>query len=144
MLTGTGGFGVGLPFPLGMASNNAEVEVTNGGRRQAPGTARLYGDVTTDRIRNLSTGNGLEITGHIAATECVEISTASGNERLGFVSIGTGARTPAVDRVNPAEPDFGSLRPGLNAVIFEAGVNVSDRATLSRGGPAGRGVRLTL
>ena len=44
--------------------------------------------------------------------------------------IATGARVPAMDRINLAKPDFWSLRPGLNLVTFEADVNVSGRAEL--------------
>ena len=37
--------------------------------------------MTTARIRNLTTGEQLEITGHIAATEYIEVSTAFGDKR---------------------------------------------------------------
>jgi hypothetical protein len=104
--------------------------VANDGDVDAPVTARLYGDVTTARIRNLTTGEELEITGHIAAGEYVEVSTAFGDKRVELVVIATGVRTAVMDRINLAKPDFWSLRPGLNLVTFEADVNVSGRAEL--------------
>ena len=82
LFTGTGGFGFAVEFPLEMTSNNVEVEIANLGDVDAPITARLYGDVTTARIRNLTTGEVLEITGNIAATEYVEVSTAFGDKRV--------------------------------------------------------------
>ena len=115
----------GVEFPLEMTSNNVEVEIANLGDVDAPITARLYGDVTTARIRNLTTGEVLEITGNIAASEYVEVSTAFGDKRVEQVVIATGVRTSVMDRINLAKPDFWALRPGLNVVTFEADVNVS-------------------
>ena len=130
LFTGAGGFGFALSFPLAMTSNNVEVEIANDGDVDAPITARLYGDVTTARIRNLTTDEVLEVTGHIAAGEYVEVSTAFGDKRVELVVVATGAHTAVMDRINLAKPDFWSLRPGLNLVTFEADVNVSGRAEL--------------
>ena len=130
LFTGAGGFGFALSFPLAMTSNNVQVEVANDGDVDAPITARLYGDVTTARIRNLTTGEELEISGHIAAGEYIEVSTAFGDKRVELVVVATGARTAVMDRINLTKPDFWSLRPGLNVVTFEADVNVSGRAEL--------------
>jgi hypothetical protein len=130
LFTGAGGFEFALEYPLEMTSNNVEVEIANDGDVDAPITARLYGDVTTARLRNLTTGEDLEITGHIASTEYIEVSTAFGDKRVELVVIASGARTAVMDRINLAKPDFWSLRPGLNVVTFEADVNVSGRAEL--------------
>jgi hypothetical protein len=130
LFTGAGGFAFALSFPLVMTSNNVEVEIANLGDVDAPIVARLYGDVTTARLRNLTTGEELEITGHIAATEYVEVGTAFGDKRVEQVVIATGVRTSVMDRINLAKPDFWALRPGLNVVTFEADVNVSGRAEL--------------
>jgi Siphovirus-type tail component, C-terminal domain len=130
LFTGAGGFGFAIEYPLEMTSNNVEVEVANAGDVDAPVTARLYGDVTTARIRNLTTGEVLEITGNIASGEYVEVSTAFGDKRVELVDAGTGERTSVMDRINLAKPDFWALRPGLNVVTFEADVNVSGRAEL--------------
>jgi hypothetical protein len=130
LFTGAGGFEYALEFPLGMTSNNVEVEIANLGDVDAPILARLYGDVTTARIRNLTTGEELEITGQIGATEYLEISTAFGDKRVDQVVITTGERTAVMDRINLAKPDFWALHPGLNVVSFEADVNVSGRAEL--------------
>jgi hypothetical protein len=130
LFTGAGGFGFAVEFPLEMTSNNVEVEIANLGDVDAPITARLYGDVTTARIRNLTTGEELELSGQINAGEYVEVSTAFGDKRVEQVVIATGARTAVMDRINLAKPDFWALRPGLNVVTFEADVNVSGRAEL--------------
>jgi hypothetical protein len=130
LFTGTGGFAFGVEFPLEMTSNNVEVEIANLGDVDAPITARLYGDVTTARIRNLTTGEELEISGQIEAGEYIEVSTAFGDKRVEQVIIATGERTAVMDRINLAKPDFWALRPGLNVVTFEADVNVSGRAEL--------------
>jgi hypothetical protein len=128
--TGAGGFGFGIEFPLEMTSNNVEVEIANDGDVDAPITARLYGDVTTARIRNLTTAEQLEVTGHIPATEYIEVSTGFGDKRIDRVVIATGERTSVMDRLNLARSDFWTLRPGLNVVTFEADINVSGRAEL--------------
>ena len=139
LFTGTGGFAFAVEFPLEMTSNNVEVEIANLGDVDAPITARLYGDVTTARIRNLTTGEVLEITGNIAATEYVEVSTAFGDKRVEQVVIATGVRTSVMDRINLAKPDFWALRPGLNVVTFEADVNVSAGGPSSTGASARAG-----
>lgn len=130
LFTGAGGFSFGVQFPLQMTSNNVDIEIANLGDVDAPITARLYGDVTTARLRNLSTGEELEITGNIGAAEYIEVSTAFGDKRVERVVIATGARTSVMDRINLERPDFWALRPGLNVVTFEAAVNVSGRAEL--------------
>ena len=95
-----------------MTSNNVVVEVANLGDVDAPVTARLYGDVTTARIRNLTTGEALEITGNIAATEYVEVSTAFGDKRVELVTIATGERTSVMDRINLAAARLLGAPPG--------------------------------
>lgn len=130
IFSAAGGFGFAVVFPLSMASNNVQVDIDNSGDVDAPILARVFGDVTVLRVMNLTTGETLEITGNVPATQYVEISTAFGDKRVELVTIATGARTPIMDRINLAKPDFWSLRPGLNTVKFEADVNTSGKAEL--------------
>lgn len=128
-LESAGGFTWPLTFPLAMETNNIEVEIDNAGDVDAPILARLYGDVTTARIRNITTGEALEITGQILAGEHVEIQTAFGQKKAELVAA-NGTRTSVMSRVNLALADFWQLRPGVNLVRFEADINVSGRATV--------------
>lgn len=130
LFTGAGGFGFSVYFPFEMASNNVTVDLNNQGDVDAPVLARMYGDVTTARIVNNTTGEALEISGNIPATQYVEVSTAFGDKRIELVTIASGARVSIMDRLNLAKPDFWTLRPGLNNVKFEADINVSGRGEL--------------
>lgn len=125
-----GGFDFSVEFPLEMTSNNVELEIDNQGDVDAPIVVRMYGDITTGRIINETTGETLEITGNVPATKYLEINTGFGEKRIEEVTIATGARVSVMDRLNLALADFWSLRPGLNIVRFEADVNVSGRAEL--------------
>lgn len=130
IFTAAGGFGFSVVFPLSMASNNITVDLDNLGDVDAPIKARLYGDITTGRVMNITTGETLEITGNLPATKYWEISTAFGDKRIDEVTIATGARVSVMNKLNLALPDFWSLRPGVNTVKFEATVNTSGRAEL--------------
>ncbi|HVM29532.1 MAG TPA: hypothetical protein VM305_01995 [Candidatus Limnocylindrales bacterium] len=126
------GAGLAFPvvFPLAIPSNNVEQDVENAGDVDAPVLARLYGDCTTARLRNLTYGETIEIGGNIPAGAYIEISTAFGDKRVEEVTIATGERAPAMDRLNLALADFWQLRPGSNRIRFEATTNVSGRAQL--------------
>lgn len=130
LFSAAGGFTFGLTMPFAMPSNNVTVDIDNTGDVDAPVLARLYGDITTGRIMNFTTGETLEITGNVPATKYLEINTAFGNKSIYEVTITTGARVSVMDRINLAKPDFWSLRLGLNTVKFEADVNTSGRAEL--------------
>lgn len=130
LFTAAGGFGFSVEFPLSMASNNVQVDVDNSGDVDAPILARMYGDITTGRIMNLTTGETLEITGNLPATKYWEVGTSFGNKYIDEVTIATGARVSVMDKINLSLPDFWKLRPGLNTVKFEADINTSGRAEL--------------
>jgi len=130
LLKASGGFQFSVQFPLEMATSNIQVEIDNAGDVDAPVLARLYGDVTTARIRNLTTGEDLEITGQILTDQYVEIDTAFGAKKIDLVTISTGARVSIFNRLNLAKADFWQLRPGVNVVRFEADTNVSGQATV--------------
>lgn len=121
--------GAGLQFPLYfpvvIPENNVEQGIINLGDVDAPIIARLYGDMTIVRLINETTGEVLEITGNIPATQYVEVATGFGEKKVELVTIATGARVSILDRVNLAKADFWSLRAGDNVVRFEADTNVS-------------------
>lgn len=130
LFTGAGGFEWSLEFSLEMPSNNVEVEIVNEGDVDTPILARLYGDITTGRIMNLTTGETLEITGNLPATKYWEVDTRFGGKRVDEVTIATGASVSAMDKINLSLPDFWMLRPGTNVVKFEADTNTSGRAEM--------------
>lgn len=119
-----------LQFPHDIDSNNIEQTVDNQGDVEAPIVARMYGDITVARIRNLTTGLQLEITGNVPATQYIEVATGFGEKRVDLVTISTGARTSIMSRINLAKADFWSLVPGANVLRFEADINTSGRAEL--------------
>lgn len=130
LFSAAGGFTFPLGLPDDQPSNNVQVDVDNTGDVDAPILARLYGDITTARIMNITTGETLEITGNVPATKYLSIRTGFGEKSVEEVTIATGERVSVMDRINLAKPDFWVLRPGLNTVKFEADVNVSGRAEL--------------
>lgn len=130
LFTAAGGFTWDLTFSLAMPSNNVQVDIDNVGDVDTPILARLYGDITTGRIKNLTTGETLEITGNLPATKYWEVNTAFGSKYVREYTIATGVYVSAMSKINLALPDFWSLRPGLNTVKFEADINTSGRAEL--------------
>lgn len=130
LFTGAGGFTWGLQFALAMPSNNVQVDIDNVGDVDTPVLARIYGDITTGRIKNLTTGETLEITGNLPATKYWEVNTAFGSKYIREYTIATGAYVSAMAKINLALPDFWVLRPGLNTVKFEADINTSGRAEM--------------
>jgi len=128
LFTAAGGFAFPITFPLVMPSNNVLVAIDNVGDVDTPIVARLYGDITTARIMNVTTGETLEITGQVVSGKYLEIATGFGLKRVDEVTLADGTRVSAMDRINLSKPDFWALRPGLNSVKFEADLNVSGRA----------------
>lgn len=130
LFSAAGGFTFAITQPMSMPSNNVEVDIDNTGDVDAPILAKLFGDITTARLINVTTGETLEITGNLPSTKYWEVSTAFGDKRVDEVTVATGARVTAMSKINLAKPDFWALRPGLNTVKFEADVNTSGRAEL--------------
>lgn len=125
-----GGFVWPLVFPLAMPSFNIEQVVVNPGNVSSPVLVRLYGEVTTPCIHNETTGEALELVGDITADQYLEVNTSFGRKSVELVTISTGARVNALDRLNLNLADFWQLRPGANELRFEADVNVSGRVDL--------------
>lgn len=125
-----GGYNWPVRFPLTMPSYNARVDLTNSGHVPTPILARLYGDVTTPRLRNLTTGQVLEIQGSIASGSYVEVDTSWGAKRVTLVdSLGT--RVNLMRQLSLSRADFWQLQPGLNTISFDADVNLSGLATIT-------------
>lgn len=125
--------GFSLPESPGFEfeGNDVEQEVVNEGDVPTPIVARMYGEITTGRLENVTTGEVIEVTGDVPDTHYVEIGTAFGNKYIELVEIATGERTAIMDRLNLEMDDFWFLLPGANTVRFEADDNVSGRALLS-------------
>jgi hypothetical protein len=122
-----GGFSWPLEMPFEPLSNNVQQEIHNEGDVDAAITARIYGECTTPRLLNVTTGEVLEIVGAVADGEYLEISTEFADQRVELVAT-DGSRTSVMDRLNLEAADFWRLRPGTNAVRFEADSNPSGRA----------------
>lgn len=113
------------------SGNDVEQELVNMGDVAAPGVMRLYGEATDVRLLNVTTGEVIEITGFVPATQYVEVNTQFGQKRIDLVTIADGTRTSIMDRLNLEKADFWLLRPGSNLIRFEANTNVSGRAELT-------------
>ena len=130
METAGAGFEFSVQFPVESESNNIEQTIVNAGDVPAPIRARLYGDATTVRLRNVTTGEVFEVTGNVPATHYIEVNTEFGAKSVELVTIATGARVNAMDRLNLNMADLWQLQPGSNQVLFEADLNPSGRATV--------------
>lgn len=124
-----GGFEWPLEFPLEMVALHVQTEITNAGDMDAPVLLRLYGEITTGRMLNITTDEVIEITGAVAAGDFIEIDTAFGKKSV-ILETAAGVRSSVMDRLNLAKADFWQLRPGVNTVRFEADSNVSGKATI--------------
>jgi hypothetical protein len=129
---GSGAAGLEFPieFDIEFLSNNVEQEAVNEGDVRAPVTWRVYGEVTTPKLTNVTTGEAIEVTGDVESDEYLEITTEFGGKRVEIVNTTTGARTNAMNRLNLSIADFWQLLPGANVVRFEAAVNTSGHALL--------------
>jgi hypothetical protein len=124
-----GGLEFPLEFPFESLSNNVEQTIVNEGDVDAPMLVRLYGDVTTVTMTNVTTGEAFRITGQIEADQFIEVDTAFGQKRVELND--TGVVTNAMHRLDLAMAELWSLQPGANLVRFEADINTSGRATVS-------------
>jgi hypothetical protein len=120
--------GTVIEFPLEMPSNNIEQEAINAGDVDAPVLIRMYGEATTVRMLNETTGETIEILTTLAAGEYVEIDTSPGKKAVTLVS--GGVRSDLMAALNLSLADFWTLRPGSNMVKFEADVNTSGSAEI--------------
>jgi hypothetical protein len=126
----SGGFIWPVTFPLTIPSYNLQLDVDNQGDVDSPPIFRLYGDMTTVRMRNITTGQTIEITGNIPTGSYIEINTEFGQKSITLVD-SFGSRSNAFYRVNLAQAEFWWLQQGVNTVRMEADINISGRAEMA-------------
>ena len=126
-----GGWTLPMTFPIALAPYEAQAVVTNTGNVPVGVLIRLYGNATVPRLRNLTTGEVLEIGGNIPSTTYAEIDTHFGRKAVDIVDA-NGARTRLMYRLNLARADFWQIQPGVNTIRFEADVlSPEARATIT-------------
>lgn len=113
-----------LEYPLEYPARTLEAVVTNNGDVSAPVVIRVYGDLTSPRIRNLTTGKTLRLVGQVETGYYLEIDTNYGSKSVELVEIATGDRVNAMDRIDLDAADFWALAPGSNTIRFDAAVNI--------------------
>jgi len=119
-----GGLEFAIEFPIEFETANIEKEIQNSGDIPAPFRARVFGELTTFRLINLTTGAQLEVSGAIAAGDYVEVSTGFGEKYVRYVDLPSGATTDIFARLTLGS-SFWLLRRGSNMIRFEADTNVS-------------------
>lgn len=124
-----GGFVFPLAYPLEMPLGTATIDIHNKGDVSTPFLLRVFGELTTFRIRNLTSGEVLEVTGTIPAGERIEVNTAFGNKTVFRYDAGEN-RFNEMDRLSIGVSTFWQLLPGTNTVRFEADANVSGSAQI--------------
>jgi hypothetical protein len=133
LLQGTGGLTFPVQHPFQMTSYNITSIITNSGTVPAPLLIRLYGDCTTPRLTNATTGAILEVSGHVVAGSYLEINTDYGLKSVTLVD-SLGNRSNLMGNINltlGTVPDiFPSLAVGTNVITFSAATNVSGLARL--------------
>lgn len=122
-----GGFTFPLRFPLTMRAYNTQAEIVNDGDVPVGVLIRLYGGATTPRLRQLTTGETIEIAGAVAQGSYVEIDTRFARKNVELIDA-TGIRQRIMGRLNLARSDFPWLDAGRNTLRFEADVTAAGAA----------------
>lgn len=119
------GGGLELPFelPFEMPSTNSALLILNPGSVSTPVIVRVYGEVTNPRVINGLTNEVLALQGTIESGQYVEIDTSFGHKGATLVEA-DGTRSNALPMLDLTVSVFWSLRPGLQAVLFESDSNV--------------------
>lgn len=118
-LASGGGFYFPMSFPLYMVSSNVVYTATNLGDVWNPWVARIYGEVDAPKIKNLTTGESLELNGNVPSGYYLEIDVEWGQKRIEFV-FPDSTRQNAMDRVKVGTSRFWEMRPADNEILFEA------------------------
>lgn len=129
-LAAGGGWTGPLTGPLVSLGANISLELTNVGTAPAPIVARIYGALTTPRLRLIETGQVIEVTGPVAAGEHLLIDTSATRRRVQIVAA-DGTVTDATRRLNLDLADFFQLPPGVSTVRLEADDNPSGSALIT-------------
>lgn len=126
---GDTGFEFPLEHPFEILSGSAEVDVDNQGDVSAPVTIRVYGELTTPRIINVTTGQSIEVTGQINDDQILEIRTGFGDKAIELIQP-SGERVNWMGNINLDDSDFWQLQRGVNNVRLESDSNVSGTARI--------------
>lgn len=125
-----GGFYGPISGPLYALSANIEAEVINTGTAASPIVARIYGEVITPRLINMTTDETIEITGTVADGDYLRIDTGFRRKRV-TLHRADGTTEDVMNRLNLDLADFWRLAKGVNTIRFEADDNISGRVWLT-------------
>lgn len=128
--TDPGGFTLPFELPFEIDAGVVSSVVVNDGTVSTPVIIRLHGEATNPRATLASTGEVLQIIGHIEADEYVEINTGFGTKSVVLVNETTGVETEALAMLDMSVSSFWSLRPGPQEVLYEADVQVDGFAIM--------------
>lgn len=114
-----GGFWFPIEFPFSMDAFVTGGYVLNTGNTTSSLVLRMYGEFTTGRIVNDSTGELIEVTGLVDAGDWIEVSTAFGAKYVRLYHP-DGSWENALDRYNLETSTFFQLPTGETLLRFEA------------------------
>lgn len=125
----------GLEFPLDhpweSEANTPEASINNQGSVRTPFVAKLFGEFTTGRLINQTTGEQFEIEGTVAAGDYVKVSTVYGDRYVRLYQDGVPGYTNAMSMMDLTTSTFWQFRQGTQDIRFEADSNPSGFVTLS-------------
>jgi hypothetical protein len=108
-----------IEFPFEIPSRRATVFLDNPGDVPAPVTAVLWGAADTVRMINETTGETLEVRGHISAGDWIVVTTGFGNKAITYFSDLGATSENWLSHLNLTKAEFWSLAPGCNSITFE-------------------------
>jgi hypothetical protein len=110
-----GGWSFPLSFPISFGQIGTQVTVENEGDVDSPALIYLYGEVVNPVIKNLTTGEEIEIVGTVEDGEILIINTAFGEK--GALILSDGEYVNVFQYVDP-ESKFWQLEPGENTLSY--------------------------
>jgi hypothetical protein len=119
-----------IQFPLEIKAFNVQQDINNAGTAPTPVLIKIYGACITPRVRNLTTGEVLEISGTINNGDYIEINTAYGSKSVTYVDA-LGVRTNIMNRLSTTSKDFWQLKAGVNTVKFDPGSSTSGNVVVA-------------
>lgn len=129
LVGGFAGFIFPLEHPFEIVSGQSEVDIQNAGDVSVPVMIRIYGELTTPRIINLTTGEGIKISGTIGESQFLEIRTGFGDKAVELVR-NDGSRVNWMGNIDLDNSDFWHLAVGNNRVQLDPDSNVSGTARI--------------
>ena len=130
LLASAGGFVWPINIsPFIINSYNVQQEIINPGTVPSPLLIQIFGDITSPRITNLTTGESIEILQQVPPGSYYEINTAYGRKSVYLVD-SAGTRTNVINRINLSRANFFQLQPGSNIIKLDSAANASGSAKL--------------